>query len=102
MNVRLAFAGGFYQGYAISRNTSAYQVQEKLIAQGFEPLQAPFKKGEDVRDDLQKCLRTLTFGQAHAILDKYVTDHPERWDKQMADLAEEAFIDACEKRAKNP
>jgi hypothetical protein len=40
--------------------------------------------------------------QMLAILDRYVADHPERWDKEVGDLAEEAFIEACEKRAKNP
>jgi hypothetical protein len=43
-----------------------------------------------------------TLGQLTAILDKYIADHPETWDKQIGELAEEAFIDACEKRAKKP
>jgi hypothetical protein len=40
--------------------------------------------------------------QLMAVLDKYIADHPERWDKPIIELAEEAFIEACEKRAKNP
>jgi len=50
----------------------------------------------------QDAARALTYTQMTAILDKYIADHPERWDKPIGDLAEEAFIDACEKRAKNP
>jgi hypothetical protein len=44
----------------------------------------------------------VTQGQVMAILDKYIDDHPERWDKPVRELAQEAFIDACEKRAKKP
>jgi len=43
-----------------------------------------------------------TYEQAMAVLDKYIADHPERWDKEIGQLAEAAFIEACEKRAKNP
>jgi len=43
-----------------------------------------------------------TIYQMTVILDKYIADHPERWDKEIGQLAEEAFIDACEKRVKKP
>ena len=46
--------------------------------------------------------KSHTYEQLPAIVVKYIEDHPERWDKPLKDLTEDAFIDACEKRAKNP
>jgi hypothetical protein len=49
-------------------------------------------------DKLLNCLVTFSNGQDEAILDKYIADHPERWDNAIEDLAEQAFVDACEKK----
>jgi hypothetical protein len=77
-SMRLGFASGYYSGYASARGR-------------FEQAMARF-------DNLLNCLHTFSYGQTEAILDKYVADHPERWDNAIEYLAEDAFIDACEKK----
>ena len=78
---RSFFAGGYYMGY-MKGHAHAVTVKSNQMNTSAE-------------DSLERCLSSLTVGQARAILDKYVADRPERWDKQIMDLAEEAFIDAC-------
>jgi len=90
---------GFGRGHFRGTAQMFDQVRHELIAHGFKEVAEPTPP---VPNPLYNCLASLTIGQAGAILDKYVADHPERWDKQIMDLAEEAFNDACAKRAKNP
>lgn len=83
-------------GYVQSAETARRTVENALIANGFKIVGSEV----DTKQQLScpfRLLRTINFGQAYAILDKYIADHPERWDKDMNVLAEEAFIDACEK-----
>jgi hypothetical protein len=100
-DVQASFAGGYLLGYVQSAETVRRTIESALIANGFKIV----ANEVDTKQQLgcpYRLLRTINFGQAYAILDKYIADHPERWDKQMAVLTEEAFIEACEKRAKNP
>jgi hypothetical protein len=62
----------------------------------------PSKPAPPPLSGLEICLHSMSIEQAHGILEKYLADHPERWDKGISQLADEAFDDACEKRAKNP
>lgn len=99
--VQASFADGYILGYAQSVETARRIIDSALIANGFKIV----ANEVDTKQQLGcpfRLLRTINFGQAYAILDKYIADHPERWDKPVRELAEEAFIDACEKRAKNP
>jgi hypothetical protein len=74
--------------------TDLKAAKEKGVEENFGALCLPHKLAQDTD--------TLNLVQMEAIFDKYIADHPERWDKQIGDLAEEALIEACEKRAKNP
>jgi hypothetical protein len=95
-----SYVAGYVSGYSKATETYNRRVRESLLAQGFINTPGPSRTPEPFCPaDL---LYTIDFGQGKAILDKYLTDHPERWDKFIGDLAEEALIEACEKRAKNP
>jgi hypothetical protein len=105
-DMRTLFAAGFYMGFgkghAHGRAVQINETRQALSDQGVKPLSEPIKMTTPIGDNLESCLSSFTVGQAVGILDKYVADHPERWDKQVMDLAEQAFLDACEKRAKRP
>ncbi len=53
--------------------------------------------GKAVRIPLQ-CLTKMTMGQMVAIIDKFVKDHPERWNKRIGSLADSALAEACTKQ----
>lgn len=57
----------------------------------------------DIGLSLEKCLSTLTYVQAVAMIDKYFNDHPERWNATITEGIMEALTvtgSACE--GKNP
>jgi hypothetical protein len=47
---------------------------------------------------LFRCIGGMTYGQLEAILDKYLADHPERWDHTIATITVDALANACAKR----
>ena len=98
-SARIGFASGYLTGYVTAGATARRTVTDALVANGFKILSEDINQKFNCPHGL---FLTINYGQAHAILDKYVADHPESWDKPIGQLAEEAFIDACEKRAKNP
>lgn len=98
--MRVSYVAGYITGYGRATETYKRRVREALLAQGFT--EAPGAKPTGEPFCPADLLYTIDFGQGKAILDKYLTDHPERWDKFIGDLAEEALVEACEKRAKNP
>jgi len=46
------------------------------------------------------CLQGMTNGQLSAVIEKYVSSHPERWDYRMTILGELAITEACRARGK--
>jgi len=111
---RLVYVIGYLQGYSHGRQFGT-EATVKLIVRAVpdkatqqtigERLNKPQQSAFDSELRSATCIivdGSTTPGQTMAILDKYIDDHPERWDKPIANLAEEAFIDACDKRAKRP
>jgi hypothetical protein len=98
--VRAGYVAGYISGYAKATGTFRRRIREALQAQGIK--EVPVTNGTGEPFCPADLFNTIDFGQGRAILDKYLADHPERWDKPIHDLAEEAFIEACEKRAKKP
>jgi hypothetical protein len=47
---------------------------------------------------LTSCVEGMKSSQVAAIMEKYVREHPERWDWDMKDDGYEAIIEACGKR----
>jgi hypothetical protein len=41
------------------------------------------------------CLSHMTYGQNVAIMDKYIADHPEKWDRVVHSLFADAITKAC-------
>ena len=41
------------------------------------------------------CVSGMTYGQTVAMMDKYVADHPEKWNKKISELLIEATEKAC-------
>jgi hypothetical protein len=46
---------------------------------------------------LTSCVEGMSSSQVAAIMEKYVREHPERWDWDMKDDGYEAMIEACNK-----
>jgi hypothetical protein len=44
---------------------------------------------------IQGCLAKLTRGQVTTMIQKYLTDHPERWHEEMSILALRSLVTAC-------
>ena len=53
--------------------------------------------GAAIYTDLARCIgnREITYGQMNAIVDKYLADHPDKWDYSMAVLVWSAVYDVC-------
>lgn len=62
--------------------------------------QAPLMASRDLARaaTFDNCTKTMqiTGSQLHAIVNKYLFDHPERWGTQMSILVFSAMIQACE------
>jgi hypothetical protein len=109
--LRRAYVHGYLEGYIRGRNFAMNEYTRLLLATTSESTRksvvAEMQAAKDkvIENWGAICLPrdgNPTVGQMTAILDKYIADHPEKWDKPVRELAEEAFIEACEKRAKNP
>ena len=73
-----------------------YQSWPQSMRAAFAGYLAGYATGRSSRD-VSACLSTMSFEQAQAILDKYVADHPDVWQKAFFQLAAEAFLQVCEK-----
>ncbi len=47
--------------------------------------------------DAAECALKMKYGQHVAIVDKFMNDHPERWNHGMADIIWKAMNEACKK-----
>jgi hypothetical protein len=107
---RLVYVKGYIDGYLHGRN----QGGEDSLVWLLRTVDGETRKVIDTAVKHAKASKTdfgaicmimdqegVTIPQMMAILDKYLADHPESWDKPIRELAEHAFIEACEKRAKN-
>jgi hypothetical protein len=108
---RLLYVTGYLDGYLHGRNQGSMDsmvwILRTVDGETKKLIDAAVKHTPATKTDFGAICMILnqegvTKGQMLAILDKYVADHPESWDKPIRELAEEAFIDACEKRAKKP
>jgi hypothetical protein len=57
-------------------------------------LGAPIERVQKLKD----CIHGMNNGQVEAILDKFITEHPERWDESMTVLGYVAMAAACQSR----
>jgi hypothetical protein len=62
------------------------------IGQGMIMLN-PAKMGE-----IDSCTAEWTYGQYVAVIDKYVQDNPDKWDKPLGSFVFSAIANACAKR----
>ncbi len=76
-SLRLGYAVGLRSGLTIARTAQTH--------------------GGDLTG-LFRCLDGMTYGQVQAILDKYLADHPEEWDRTIATITINALANACAKR----
>lgn len=47
---------------------------------------------------VQKCVEGMQASQVAAIIEKYIRDHPERWDWDAKDMGYNALLQACRNR----
>lgn len=47
---------------------------------------------------IRACLAGMNAGQLEALMDKYIADHPERWDNPMSGVGLFAVVSACRSR----
>jgi hypothetical protein len=108
---RLLYVNGYLDGYLHGRNQGAEDSLVWLLrtvdGETRKVIDNAVKHAKASKTDFGAiCMiidqQGVTIPQMMAILDKYIADHPESWDKPIRELAEHAFIDACDKRAKNP
>ncbi len=100
--VRTGYASGFVNGYLQGQFFAADVIHRASLNGNLQHTVVAKMTGDVLSGMLCLGSGTVTNGQMAAILDKYIADHPESWDKPLSDLAKNAFIDACEKRAKKP
>ena len=80
--MRSTYAAGFVGGYLVGvTNTGRY------------PISKSTKAGQ-----LCSCMTDMTYGQLTAVMDKYVADHPEKWNKPIFELFDAALTKACADR----
>jgi hypothetical protein len=48
--------------------------------------------------EIDSCTVGWTYGQFVAVVDKYIKDNPDKWNRPLSDLAFEALVAACEMR----
>jgi hypothetical protein len=48
--------------------------------------------------EIENCVEGMKSSQVAAIIDKYVKDHPEKWDWDVKDTGYNAMLDACRNR----
>ena len=80
-DMRTGYVLGFGDGYAISSRNAV--VSKPLDVQSREAVRRII------------CMDRMTLGQTVAVVDKYVTDHPERWHEYIGDLFQDAITKAC-------
>jgi hypothetical protein len=51
---------------------------------------------------LKSCITGVNTGQLVAIIDRFISEHPERWDQGMHVLVYSALLDACAERGYGP
>jgi hypothetical protein len=64
-------------------------------APSFHPLTST--KSQKILGGTSECLKGKPYGQAAAIVDKYMKDHPEEWHKPMAGIVLVAIVSTCTK-----
>lgn len=57
-----------------------------------------FDANFDLIDWLKRCVTGMNNGQVTAIVDLFLSAHPERWDQGMHVLVYTAMLEGCEKR----
>lgn len=100
--IRSGYAGGFIDGYLKGKFFAADVIYRAGRTENVQHAVVTKMQAEVLNRAICFISPEITKGQETAILDKYIADHPEKWDEALIDLAEEAFLDACEKRAKKP
>jgi hypothetical protein len=90
VGIRLAYAYGFKAGYLAASTDSGFGFY--ILSSGPIP-----KEARPIVSKL-RCLDDMTLGQEVAVVDKYITDHPEKWHKNVADLFGDAITKACADR----
>ncbi len=48
--------------------------------------------------EIEKCVEGMKASQVAAIMEKYVKDHPEKWDWDLKDAGYNAMLDGCRNR----
>jgi hypothetical protein len=76
-NSRLSYVVGFMDA------------KSALLARPGLPEALPFDAA------LFTCVSAWTYVQTRAIIDRYLEEHPERWQERMSDLSEDALYQAC-------
>jgi hypothetical protein len=78
--MRLGFAVGFNAGYGAATIDAGVRHPPRYVVRQL------------------RCMSQMTYGQDVAIVDKYVADHPEKWDNVVHSLFAEAITNACAAR----
>jgi len=85
--MRNAFARGFGEGYIEAFNQ---------IVDPVPPTPVPARTKKVAQTVV--CMGNMNISQVVAIMDKYVADHPEKWDKGINELFGAAITQACAER----
>jgi hypothetical protein len=95
---------GYYDGNRYQQAGPAVQLGYLAGTVDVVNLQALISEAGERARAVHECRKAsgllfIPLGQAHAIVEKYLSKHPEQWNQSMVGLIEDAFLEPCRKRS---